>query len=166
MSSDWISDEAERSRREREAANEKQFLISISNYWAVLRSHVEQDVKAINENSEWHDLFRESVKTENINFGGLRIKKSSFPGAFNIEVTNGGKEITIKGYYKLDNDHSYEDFEDELSVEVEGGHVTLKGVGGESFIVPEQASQRILQVVLRAKTDSAQYFAERPWIKR
>lgn len=164
--SDWIDDEAENIRREREATKDKEYLISMSNYWAVLRSQIEQDVSAINSNAEWHDLFREIVKIENIDFGGLRVKKSSYPGAFRIDLTNGGDVITLNGYYKLDNDHEYENFEVKFYVELERGHITLKDDKGETFIVPEQASQRILQVVLRAKNDSVKFFADRPWMNR
>ena len=164
--SDWITDEADRLRRDREAATDKEYLVSVSNYWAVLRSQIEQDVKAINENPEWNNILREETKIENIDFGGLRLKRSSFPGAFTVDVTNGGNEITIKSHYKLDRDHSYVANNNILSVEVDRGHVVLRSKKGDCFIVPEQASQYILETLVRAKDDSVQYFKDHPHLGR
>ena len=158
----WINEEAEKNRREQTAAEAQEYVISMSTYWTVLRSQIEQDIKAINANAEWHGLFNEDIGVEKIQLDGLLIKKTSFPGAFNIEVTNGDKEVTVKSFYKLDRDHSFEHQEAKLIVETERGQVLLKANNQESFLVPEQASHYILRSVMRAKDDSLRFFAEQP----
>lgn len=163
---DWIKEEGEKTRKARQVADDKEYLIQLSNYWAVLRDQITKDVEAINANADWQHLFNEQISIENIEFGGLRLKKASFPAAFGIDITNGGDELLVKSYYKLDNDHSFENNETTLKVEVERGHVVVKLNNKESFLVPEQASQYILSLIVRAKDDSVKFFAERPYLNR
>lgn len=164
--SNWIENEGEKTRREHEARVDKEYLISMSNHWAALRDQIKADVEAINKDSNWQHLFGEKITTQQIDVGGLRLRKASFPAAFTVDITNGGDEIKIRTLYKLDTDHEYEEDEETLTVESERGHIIVKNRKGDSFLVPEKASEYILRGLIRAKNDSRTFFDKYPHLGR
>jgi hypothetical protein len=157
---DWIKNESEKSGREITERKQKEYLISVSNYWADLRQQIERDVVEINNDPVFRQAFNESLIIEKTDNGGFRIKKTSFPAAFYVTVENGGDEIRVAVEYGLSGLSDWSESEERLRVELKGKHVCLSNYN-ESFIVPEQASQYILRTVVRAKDDSLRFFAER-----
>lgn len=164
--SNWIEEEGEKTRREHQAKEAREYLISMSNYWAELSDQIKNDIAVINKDPNWHHLFGEDVEIQKIDFGGIRLRKPSFPAAFTIDITNGGDAITIKTLYKLDNDHDYDEDEETLTVESERGHIIVRNRSGDSFLIPEKASQYILQRLVRAKDDSRKFFDEHPYLNK
>ncbi len=143
--SDWIEDEAEQMRLAQEKANQNDYLIAYSNYWADLTEQIKNDVQSINDNpvcQQRLDGFKIRIRKD---IDGYKIEKTSFPAVY-ITLDNTGTAIKINTEIARNVDDSTKQRET-LEVKVNGKRVYLVKFE-EAFLIPEQASKYILKPIL------------------
>ena len=145
----WIDDEAKKHFKEEAAEEDRKRLVATSNYWEKLVRQVEHDVNKINAHPDWQKKLsgRSVTFGESLNAGGYRV---AFPGVI-VNFYNEYKKISIKREFVEDNPvlKSAGFKRDEvLDVVASKDNVILKSRHVEGLIVPQEASQYILQVVV------------------
>lgn len=149
---DWISQKAEEYNKKKQDRDYRESAVNLSNYWLELRQQIEIDVNKINAVEGWRDQVGEHpIKIKNED-EGYSIEKAQYPFV-KLYLENQGSEILVRIEEKKSAGHSVDESEDYFNVVVEGRHVILKRFK-EEFIVPEQASQRILKPIVDSILES------------
>lgn len=152
----WIDDEADENLAKENAEEDRLNLIARSSYWEKLVRQIDDDVKKINSHVYWQSKLGKAL----LIFGpatsgsGYRVSKPGFPGVI-VSFSNEGEHIIVKrDFYEKDPVSENVEFRgnEPLEVTTSGENVVLRSpyVKNRVFIVPEEASEYILRVVIES----------------
>lgn len=138
----WVDEEADKHRLEQEKVRNKEFVIKSGNYWAKLLDRIRRDIDSINNNHTWNPGDKAIVEmTESQDH--YKIAKKLNPQVV-LKLTNRGDEIDLQVQTFIGNDTRHT-----FIVEVDDADVYLL-LGKERFLVPEDASRRILEPIIES----------------
>lgn len=142
----WVKEDFEDFQQQQQEQNQTQTWIARGNYFAALRSKIEEDVRSINE--FWNSQPGSSKITVQPSNNGFQITKEILSFVC-IDIQNGGDTLKIGVEVKKAVNIPGQITREELKVEFDGQRVFLTK-GESAYFVPEQASKYILTPIIQS----------------
>lgn len=147
----WIDEEADKYRAEKELEEKKENAILMSDYWTEVKVQITKDVEQINNNEIWKKALRDVPLEITTSTGKYEISKEFFPEV-TITVEKKDDEIEITKAIKRTTESKKSFNTETLKLISDGGKVYLQG-GTHTFSIPEETARHILTPIIDALSD-------------